>query len=270
MNNIKVIEEMKSNNVSIEILEYEELNGGSDLSTVMMLSLMKYSNVKLRQVKITLNNSSVRLEAGALNYLKGNIEMENKMGGIMGLGKKILKASVTGETVFKPKYSGSGEIYLEPSFGHYAILNLENEEIIIDDGVFYACEDNVKIEPALQKNVSSAVFGQEGLFQVRLSGRGLVVLEVPVPKEEIVEIELNNEVLKVDGNFAILRSGNIDFSVETSSKSLLGSVTSGEGLLNVFRGTGMVWLVPTKHVYNHISSFGIHGLSNPGGTSNTK
>ncbi|CAH2213262.1 AIM24 family protein [Tepidibacter aestuarii] len=269
-NNIKVIERMNNENVSIEILEFEELRGGSNVSSSIMLSFMKDSNIKLRQVKITLNNTQIRLEAGALSYLKGNIEMNNKIGGIMGLGKKFLKGSVTGETTFKPKYSGTGEIYLEPSFGHYVIIELENEEVIVDDGVFYACEDSVEVGAAMQKNVSSAVLGQEGLFQTKLCGSGFVVLEVPVPKEEIIEHELNNETLKVDGNFAILRTGNINFTVETSSKSLIGSATSGEGLLNVFRGTGKVWLIPTKHVYSNLTNFGLYGMTNPGGKSNTK
>jgi hypothetical protein len=33
--------------------------------------------------------------------------------------------------------------------------------------------------------------------------------------------------------------------VERSSKSLVGSMVNGEGLVNVFRGTGKVWMTPT-------------------------
>ena len=31
---------------------------------------------------------------------------------------------------------------------------------------------------------------------------------------------------------------------------MIGSAASGEGFLNVYRGTGEVWLVPTKIVYD--------------------
>ena len=61
-----------------------------------------------------------------------------------------------------------------------------------------------------------------------------------------------NDTLKVDGNFAILRTGNIEFSVEKSSKSIVGTMVSGEGLVNVYRGTGEVWLTPTKNVYKDL------------------
>ena len=59
-----------------------------------------------------------------------------------------------------------------------------------------------------------------------------------------MEVELNNDVLKVDGNFAIAWSGTLDFTVERSGKSLIGSAASGEGLVNVYRGTGKVLLAP--------------------------
>lgn len=268
-NRLRKISEMQGQRVSFEVLEYPELNGGKDIGSSVMLSFMKDANIRLRQVKITLNDAGVRLEAGALSYLKGNIEMDNNMGGLLGFGKKLLTSKVTGETVFKPRYKGAGEIFLEPSFGHYALIALENEEIVVDDGLFYACEDTIEVGAYMQKNLSASIMGNEGLFQTKLSGRGIAVLEIPVPESEIVKYTLNNDTLKVDGNFALLRSRGVEFSVEKSSKSLLSSATSGEGFLNVFRGTGEVWIAPTQHVYSQLSISGLSGMANPGGKSNT-
>ncbi len=59
-----------------------------------------------------------------------------------------------------------------------------------------------------------------------------------------MEIVLQEDVLKVDGNFAIAWSNSLDFTVERSGKSLIGSAASGEGLVNVYRGTGRVLLAP--------------------------
>ena len=72
----------------------------------------------------------------------------------------------------------------------------------------------------------------------------MLCLESPCPKEELTEIVLEDDVLKVDGNFAIAWSGSLDFTVERSGKSLIGSAASKEGLVNVFRGTGRVLLAP--------------------------
>lgn len=268
-NNLKRILSVSGERCIFEIFEFEELKGGKDIQTAFTLSFLKDASIKLRQAKITLNNGGAILESGALSYLRGNIEIDSKTGGVIGLGKKLFASKATGETVFKPHYKGTGEIVLEPSFGHYAFIELFNESIIVDDGMFYASEDTVEATVAMQRNMSAAFMGNEGLFQTKIIGSGLVLLELPVPEDEIIKYTLNEDVLKVDGNFAILRTEGIDFTVEKSAKSIIGSVTSGEGLLNVFRGTGEVWLAPTQCIYNKLLNSGLNGLNNPSGGSNT-
>ncbi len=93
---------------------------------------------------------------------------------------------------------------------------------------------------SMQKNVSSDLFVGEGLFQTQIRGTGIVVLESPVPADEVLLIDPKDETLQVDGNFALMRIGRIEFSVEKSTRSVLGTITSGEGLLQIFRGTGSV------------------------------
>ena len=50
--------------------------------------------------------------------------------------------------------------------------------------------------------------------------------------------------LKIDGNLAVCWSSNLDFTVERSTGTLVGSAVSGEGLVNVYRGTGRVLMSP--------------------------
>ena len=100
----------------------------------------------------------------------------------------------------------------------------------------------------MRSNLSSAVLGNEGLFNLSLSGNGFVALESPVPREELVEVELQNDVLRIDGNFAVAWSKGLNFTVEKSTKSLIGSAVSGEGLVNVYRGTGKVLMAPVRNL----------------------
>ena len=97
-----------------------------------------------------------------------------------------------------------------------------------------------------RSNFSSAVAGGEGLFNLGIQGNGILCVESECPAEELIEITLENDVLKVDGNMAIAWSGSLNFTVERSGKSLIGSAASGEGLVNVFRGTGKVLLAPVR------------------------
>ena len=82
------------------------------------------------------------------------------------------------------------------------------------------------------------------------AGSGIFCIESDCPKEELIEITLQNDVLKVDGNYAIAWSKSLDFTVERSGKSLIGSAASGEGLVNVYRGTGKVLMMPTAKMPN--------------------
>ncbi|MDB2123641.1 AIM24 family protein [Clostridium paraputrificum] len=267
-NKLTMLSEMR-NDSKFQILEFDRLEGATDVGTALGLQIMNDSGIKLRQVRIILEDSSVKLESGALSYMKGEIEIKTKTGGVVGLGKKFLNSKLTGETMFKPTYEGTGEIFLEPSFGQFALIELEDEEIIVDDGLFYACEEDVEVGAAMQKSVSSMLFGNEGIYQTSISGSGIVVLEIPVPESEIFKCKLFNDTLKVDGNFAVLRTSNIKFTVEKSS-SLIGSVTNGEGLLNVYSGTGEVWLLPTMSIYQDLRLEGLNSLANPEGSRNTE
>lgn len=204
----------------------------------------------MKQVRIKLRNSSVKTEAGALYFYKGDIESKSDIGGIGGLFKKAVSGSITNESAIKPTYKGSGEIYLEPAFKHYIILEINNDSIIVDKGMFFCCSSSIEVKSFLQKNISSSILGNEGLFQIELSGNGIVVLECNVPKNEIVEFNLSHgEELKVDGNFAIARTKGISFSVTKSDKTLFGSAINGEGFLNTFSGEGTIWLAPTQPMY---------------------
>ena len=230
--NVSVIDTTEYEGMKVEVLEYNKLQGSTDTSAAMDMYFMEQQNIKARQVAIYLNNDKVKVEPGAMSYFKGNLEMVSGVtpGKLIG---KMFSAAVTGESVAQPEYKGTGMVVLEPSFNHFLVLKIDGE-VIVDKGMFYCAQGGVQVKPVSVKTISSAFAGGEGIFQISLKGKGIVVLESRVPISEIDEIHLDNETLKVDGNFAILRSGNINFTVERSAKTLIGSAVSGEGLVNVY------------------------------------
>jgi uncharacterized protein (AIM24 family) len=84
-----------------------------------------------------------------------------------------------------------------------------------------------------------------------------------------MRIDLKDETLQVDGNFALMRTGRIEFSVEKSTKGIIGTLTSGEGLLQTFRGTGSVWLAPTQDIYQKLQTSSLALLKAASRSSNT-
>eukprot|EP01090_Pellita_catalonica_P004773 TRINITY_DN1456_c0_g1_i1.p2 TRINITY_DN1456_c0_g1~~TRINITY_DN1456_c0_g1_i1.p2 ORF type:complete len:346 (-),score=62.55 TRINITY_DN1456_c0_g1_i1:4-1041(-) len=243
--NMRVAESIKGNGSLVEVEEYKHLRGQGAASFYYKMKM----GMRYKRVKITMNNGNVLMESGALHYMEGNIEIHANIGGVGGLVKKKIQNKLTKEATIKPKYTGTGIIYLEPSWGYYALVYLNQETAVVDKGFYYASEGTIQIGVARQKNFSAGFFGGEGWFQTKLSGTGWVVLTVPVPPEEIHKFKLSGSSVKVDGSFAILRKGAIEFSVKRSTKGLVGSVASGEGMLQTFTGTGEVWVCPTMRAY---------------------
>lgn len=265
-----VTERMNGAQSSVEVIEYTQLAGSDSLEVAAKLFYAGQVGMRLKQIKIQLQNGTAQLESGVMQFMKGNIDADTTLGGLGGLAKKMLTNALTQETTFRPRYRGVGDIYCEPTFGHFMLLALANEEAIIDKGLFYASEGTIEVGVAMQKNISSAMLGGEGLFQTKISGTGWAVMSIPVPASEVIRYTLNNEKLSVDGTIALLRKGNIEYRVEKSNKSLLGSAISGEGLLQTFTGTGEVWLAPTQSFYTRMQSESLQNLIRTPGSSHNK
>jgi uncharacterized protein (AIM24 family) len=98
-------------------------------------------------------------------------------------------------------------------------------------------------------NISSAVASSEGLFNTVLHGNGYICLESTIPYKELIIIELENDTVSIDGPMAIAWTSSLELTVERSAKSFIGSAVSGEGLVNVYRGTGKILMAPlTGHL----------------------
>ncbi|MBM6829337.1 AIM24 family protein [Anaerotignum lactatifermentans] len=221
-----------------------------DLSVNAMTAQAAYfaqaMNVRRRQILCDLKKGNVTVQAGAMQWTVGNVNATTGIKGVGDLFGKAIRGKVTGESAIKPEYTGDGTLVLEPTYKYILLEDLANwnGSMVLEDGLFLACESTLKHKAIMRSNLSSAVAGNEGLFNLGLSGNGVVCLECPCPREELVEIFLENDVLKVDGNMAIAWSSSLEFTVERSGKTLIGSAASGEGLVNVYRGTGKVLLAP--------------------------
>ena len=140
---------------------------------------------------------------------------------------------------------------LEPTYRYVLFEDLGNwnGSMVIEDGMFLACDDSMDMKVTARSTLSSAVLGNEGLFNTALIGQGIAVLESPVPAEELITVDLDKDVVRIDGSMAIAWSSSLEFTVERTTKTLIGSAASGEGLVNVYRGTGRVLIAPVAQNY---------------------
>ncbi len=199
----------------------------------------------LKMIKASINNETIRAEAGALHYMQGRIELKTPMPSAAG----FLKSMVTNETIFRPTYTGTGEVFFGPPIlGEYMILDV-SEPWVLDRGAYVCSDESIEVGAYRNKAVS-ALLGGEGWFQTKVDGRGKVVVQAQGPMHAI---DLKNDRLVVDGHFAVARQARLDFSVQRAAKGLLGAATSGEGIVNVIEGTGRVYIAPVPNVYVSLS-----------------
>lgn len=240
--NVEILDQMDP----FQIVEYQQ-----DLSVSPSMAVTAYfcakMNIRKRQLVCDLSKSNVTIQAGAMQWMLGNVNATTGVKGVGDFFGKALRGKASGESAIKPEYTGDGVLVLEPTYKHLILLDVADwgGSIVLEDGSFLACDSSLQHKVVARTNLSSAVAGGEGLFNLSLNGSGVVCLEADCPKDELIEIELNNDVIKIDGNFAVAWSNSLNFTVERSGKTLIGSAASGEGLVNVYRGTGKLLMMPT-------------------------
>ena len=78
----------------------------------------------MRWIKVTLNGETVRAERGALNHMLGKITMDTPLPSL----RAILISFLSDESLLRPYYKGTGELYLESSLGGFHTFELNEGE----------------------------------------------------------------------------------------------------------------------------------------------
>lgn len=257
---------------NFHVLEYMQ-DASVSIANAQTEYFMSKMNIRRRQVVIDIDREhSAIIQAGAMQWMSGNVQATSGVKGVGDFLGKAIKGAVTKESAVKPEYVGEGCLVLEPTYKYIILADVSQwgaAGMTIEDGMFLACDANVKNKVVTRKNLSSTMLGGEGFFNLSLYGNGVVALESNVPEEELIEVVLENDELKIDGNLAVCWSSNLDFTVERTTKTLVGSAVSGEGLVNVYRGTGRVLMCPVASTVSAFAAANNMNAKAAAPTSNT-
>ena len=195
------------------------------------------SSEGMRWVKVDLDSDRVRTERGALNHMLGAITMDVPLPTLKAWWVSLF----SDESVVRPRYSGTGTVYLDSTLGGYHIMKLAaGERWVLDTRCFWASDGDVKLSIHREPMFTSFWAG-EGLFwyKTALKGEGQVVLSVDGP---VQEMELNNDTLVTDGPFVVARTKGISMQIKRPAKNLLSYWLSGQKRAYVYKGTGKLIL----------------------------
>jgi len=184
-------------------------------------------------------NESIQAEAGAMVSMTANLEIDTSMkGGLMGA---VTRTVLGGETLFANTFTskgGPGEITLAPSLpGDIGTLQMNNQTLLIQSGSFLAGHPGLNLD--LKWGGARAFFGSEGLFLLKATGTGPIVL---CSYGAIHKVTLDGRApyLCDTGHVVAFTEGlNYDVRRVGGWKSTL---LSGEGLVCEFRGAGDLYM----------------------------
>ena len=119
-------------------------------------------------------------ESGAMSWMSPNMQMETTSNG--GLGKAFGRM-FSGESLFQNRYTakgGPGMIAFASSFpGSIKAFEIgPGKEYIFQKKTFLAAESGVNLSVHFQKKFASGFFGGEGFIMQRITGCGMVFLEI--------------------------------------------------------------------------------------------
>lgn len=183
---------------------------------------------------------TLKTEKGAMSWMSSNMKMSTNAGGGGIFGRLF-----TGESIFMNEYTaegGPGMIAFASSFPG-SILPYQitpGNDLIVQKRGFLAMESGLTLGVAFQKKFGAGLFGGEGFIMQRISGNGLVFIEID---GACIKKELQaGEKLIVDTGFIAAYTSSCSIDVQTV-KGVKNMLFGGEGLFNtVITGPGTVWL----------------------------
>lgn len=181
-------------------------------------------------------------ESGAMSWMSPNMHMQTNSGGGF---RKAMGRMFSGNTIFLNEFTpvgGDGMIAFASSLPG-RILPYEitpDHGLIVQKGGFLAMEKGLDLSVCFQKKLRRGLFGGEGFIMQRITGAGLVFLEIDGYCKEYTL--LPGESIVVDTGYLAAMSDSCTMDVQMV-KGVKNVLFGGEGLFHtVITGPGTVYI----------------------------
>ena len=180
-------------------------------------------------------------QSGAMSWMSPNMNMETHSGGL----KKALGRLFSGDSIFLNEYTpvgGSGMIAVASTLPG-TIIPFEvrpGNGIIVQKSGFLAMEKGLDLSVYLQKKLGAGFFGGEGFIMQKVTGSGLVFIEID---GHCKEYQLGaGESIIVDTGYLAAMSESCSMEIQ-SVKGAKNIFLGGEGLFHTrITGPGKVYI----------------------------
>ena len=181
-------------------------------------------------------------ESGAMSWMSPNMKMDTNSGG--GL-KKAFGRLLSGESIFMNEYTaqgGTGMIAFASSFPGSIIPYQvsEGNGIVVQKRGFLAMEKGLDLSVYFQKKLGRGFFGGEGFIMQRITGYGMVFLEIDGYCKEY-NLGVGESIIVDTGYLAAMSDTcTMDIQMVQGAKNIF---FGGEGLFHTrITGPGKVYI----------------------------
>ncbi len=209
-------------------------------------------------VECTLDSGqSMITQSGSMAWMDPTITMDTSTNG--GIGK-VVGRLFTKEHLFQNIYTstkdGSKIAFGTSVPGSIMAIELKpGKSIVCQKAAFLASYGNIELSTFFNKKIGVGLFGGEGFIMQRLSGEGIVFIEIDGSNKEFTLKE--GEKLILSSGYLVSMDDTCQIDVETV-KGLKNIFLGGEGIFNtVITGPGkvVVQTMPLARLSNSIAAY---------------
>ena len=192
---------------------------------------------------------TIYCESDSMVMMEANLDLKGKMQG--GLGSALMRRFANGESFFQQHIEavrGDGDCLLSPVLpGAMQVIDVGPRNYFLSDGAFVAASAKVDLKVRTQ-SIGNALFADSGgLFITETGGNGQVVVSGFGAMNEL-QVEPGKDIT-IDNSHVVAWDSNLRYEISVTTGQIAGflgnlvnSVTSGEGVVLRFSGSGKVFI----------------------------
>ncbi|MDR3072506.1 MAG: TIGR00266 family protein [Clostridiales Family XIII bacterium] len=186
-----------------------------------------------------------QIQRGSMIYRTAGVDLNTRLNAKgSGVGKvlsSMARSAVSNESMFITEVVCNvpdGHLAIAPSIpGAILQLDVGVNQYRINDSCFLAMEGTVAYTMQRQSLGRAMFGGQGGFFVMTTEGQGRMLVNA---FGSVKTIQLNNSAgFTIDNAHVVAWDRNLEYDISLQS-GFFGSIGTGEGVVNVFRGTGKI------------------------------
>lgn len=244
----RLLAQEKLQDIQVSIYEKDISFSGNNIPLARDIYYAQQLGLKLRHISAELRGGQLVFDGDKFRSSSGYLKFSRIRLGFSSMLKGFIRQN-NEESFFLPSITGNGSLQLKDTVKYlYMIKCVDNRKFILEQGVYCASAGQFDFGIHADTKLGSMAFSKKNILQTTVRGRGILILELPVPPSELVVLNVTPErPVRVNEQEVIYREGDVSRNKKLAS-GVFGSMASGTGFIEEYTGNGLVILAPSLNL----------------------